>query len=237
LLGLIFNGRLNKFDMQELLHYAVEPVNIVFTGLLIIVIMYWISVMIGALDLSSFDVEFDADVDADIDVDVDTDADMDGPDSAGWLSAFGQFLNLGKIPFMVIISILVMTLWALELLSNYYLGNSQLGFMLALLIPTIFVSMVITKILTTPLVQLFEKLDAGGAAPIDYIGMECTVRLSADPGELSQAEVILDGNPLTINVKNPQPRPLLKGHKAIITKVSADEKFFFVRPIDEASNF
>ena len=55
--------------MQELLHYAVEPVNIVFTGLLILVIMYWLSVMIGALDLSSFDLDFDTDVDIDVDVD------------------------------------------------------------------------------------------------------------------------------------------------------------------------
>lgn len=227
--------------MQELLHYAVEPVNIVFTGLLIIVIMYWLSVMIGALDLSSFDFDFEADVDVDVDVDVDTHVDkhvdLDGPDAAGWISSIGQFLNLGKIPFMVIMSVFVMTLWALELLSNYYLGGSQTGFMLALLIPTIFVSLVITKILTTPLVKLFEKLDAGGAAPIDYIGMECTLRLSAETNQLSQAEVMLDGNPLTINVKHTQAKQLPKGSKAIITKASPDQKFFFVRPIDDASNF
>ena len=139
---------------------------------------------------------------------------------------------------MVIMSIFIMALWALELLSNYYLGNSKPGFMLALLIPTIFVCLVITKILTTPLVKLFEKLDAGGAAPIDYIGMECTLRLSADANQLSQADVMLDGNPLTINVKNTyKPKQLLKGSKAIITKASPDQKFFFVRPIDEASNF
>jgi hypothetical protein len=215
-----------QLTMQELLHFAVAPVNIVFTGLLIIVALYWISVMLGALDMSALDLDLDLDVDTDMDMDLDSD--LDGGSSVNWVASTLSFFNFNRLPFMVIISVLILSVWALEILSNYYIGNGEIGFMLALLAPILFVSLVITKLVTTPLVPLFANLD-GGAENIDYIGQECLIKFSSDAGKINQAEVIVDGNPLVINVQS--TRPLTKGMRAIITRYVSDKKWYQVEKI------
>ena len=91
--------------MQALWQAAIEPVNIVYTILLVVVALYWLSVFLGALDLSSFDFDVDADVDVDADLDVDVDADMDVDGEAhttiGWFAGTLHFFNFGKLPFMI----------------------------------------------------------------------------------------------------------------------------------------
>lgn len=208
--------------MQELIHFAVAPVNIVFTGLLIIVGLYWMSVMLGALDMSALDLDLDTDVD------IDVDADVDGGGSVNWVASTLSFFNFNRLPFMVIMSVLILCIWALEILSNYYIGNGKIGFMLAMLGPILLIGLVVTKLVTTPLIPLFANLD-GGVANIDYIGQECLIKYSTSEGKINQAEVIVDGNPIVINVQSSDP--LIKGRKAVITRHSPDEKYYIVKGI------
>ena len=53
--------------MMELVTAAFLPVNFVLTVLLILVVLYWLMVIIGALDADLFDIDFDTDVDVDVD--------------------------------------------------------------------------------------------------------------------------------------------------------------------------
>ena len=59
--------------MGEVLQEALMPANLVFTVMLGIVIIYWIMVILGALDVDFLDIDFDSDVDVDADVDADVD--------------------------------------------------------------------------------------------------------------------------------------------------------------------
>jgi hypothetical protein len=62
---------------MELIHVAFLPVNVVFTVLLLLVILYWIMVILGGLDVNLFDVDLgDADIGAEVDVDADFGADV-----------------------------------------------------------------------------------------------------------------------------------------------------------------
>ena len=101
-----------------------------------------------------------------------------------------------------------------------------------MLLPNATVSLLATKLVTAPLVPLFARL-GGGAEPVDYIGQECLLRLSAGPDQLGQAEVLIDGNPLLINVKvDPDDGSILnKGQKAYISRQSPDKKYFLIRPL------
>lgn len=45
--------------------------------LLLVVMLYWVSVFMGLLDMGFFDVDLDVDMDVDVDVDVDIDVDVD----------------------------------------------------------------------------------------------------------------------------------------------------------------
>jgi hypothetical protein len=225
--------------MNALLEAAVAPYNVVYTGLLMLVLLYWVTVIFGALDIGAFDFDVDTDLDIDVDVDVDADVDVDSDadvgSSAGWLAGTLHFFNFGKLPFMVIMTFLIFSMWAISILANHYIGGSWF-FALILLLPNLFVSLVITKILTTPLVPVFKDYKSKGVEAIDYIGQLCTMRLPATSSQIGQAEVRYDGDSLLITVKVVEGgSPILKGEKALIINRSEDEKYFIVRKEEEIS--
>ena len=101
-----------------------------------------------------------------------------------------------------------------------------------MLIPMLFVSLIITKIITTPLIPVFEHLDKGTEA-VDYLGLTCKMLLPATTTQMGQAEVIFDNNPLLINVmvSEMQKTPVLKGEEALIVGRSSDERYFLIEKI------
>ena len=138
--------------MQELLHAATSPVNIIFTSLLVVVLIYWLSVIVGALHIDSFDFDFDHDVDVDLeidhDIDVDHDVDVDGGHEVGWFAGALHFFNFGRVPFMVIMTFLVLSMWSISILGNYYIGGNSWSFAAILFFPNLAISLLITKIIT-----------------------------------------------------------------------------------------
>jgi len=102
--------------MYELIQTAFSPVNLIYTFLLIIVIMYWLSIIIGALDFGSFDIDFD--IDADVDIDIDVDAEIETGSSSN-LAGVLHFFNFGKLPFMVIMSFAVLFAWAIKSIHQF----------------------------------------------------------------------------------------------------------------------
>ena len=221
--------------MQELLQAAIHPVNIVFTVLLVFVLLYWLSVILGAIDLGAFDL--DLDLDADLEVDADIEAEVEAVSNVGWLAGALHFFNFGKLPFMVVMTFLVLSMWSISLMANHYLGDGTALFALAILIPNLFVSLVITKVVTTPLVPVFSTLD-GSVEAVDYEGQECTITLSATQDKMGQAEVIVDGSPLLINVKltgQGQMR-ISKGEKALVLRRAPQGNYFLIKHFQEALN-
>ncbi len=229
--------------MHELLQAAISPVNIVFTTLLIVVLLYWLSVILGALHIDSFDFDFDKDIDLDIDVhtDVDTDIDVDAHadhdvnsgHGAGWFAGALHFFNFGRLPFMVIMTFLILSMWSISILLNHYFGNGSVIFALMLFFPNLAVSLVITKIFTTPLVPVFENLNEG-VQPVDYIGLTCKLLLPASTTQMGQAEVMVEDSPLLINVRvsEDSPKPVLRGEEALILSKSGDDKYFLIEKLN-----
>ncbi len=214
--------------MQELLQVAFLPVNLFYTILLLLVIFYWLSVILGAIDLSSFDLDFDIDADIDLDADVDVDADVEAGTTTGWLAGTLHFFNFGKMPFMVIITFVAMSGWVLSILSNYYIGQGSALFALAMFIPILFVNLVVAKILSTPLIPVFKRLDTTAEA-IDYVGMECRLKLPASATKFGQAEVLIDDTPNLINVKTENDKdPISSGEQAIIIGKTEDDKYYLI---------
>lgn len=213
--------------MQALLQEALLPVNMVFTILLVFVMLYWLTVILGLIDISALDVDLDLDADVDADVDVDADTDMDSH-SSGWLSSSLQFFNFGKVPFMVVFSFLTLCMWALSILANHYFGHGSWITVAVLLIPNLAVSLLVTKIITTPLIPVFRHFD-GSAEPIEYIGQECTLTLPASSTDMGQAEVLIDDTPLLINVKLEEGNLLDRGSKALVINESPDGRYYIIK--------
>lgn len=217
--------------MQELLQAAFSSPNIVFTILLLVVMLYWVSVFMGLLDMGSFDVDLDVDMDVDVDVDIDADVDADTEVTGGGLAGILHFFNLGQVPFMVIMTFLVLSMWSISILLDHYVGNGSLGFAALMFIPNLAASLLITKIVTSPLVPIFKNL-AISDEPVDYIGQVCTLVLGASPHDLGQAEVSLNGSSLLVSVKADQEE-IKKGEKALIVHENKEKSYFIIQKIED----
>ncbi|MEL6636690.1 MAG: hypothetical protein AAFW73_16675 [Bacteroidota bacterium] len=218
--------------MQEILHVAFSPANFIYSVLLLVVFFYWIGIILGALDLNAIDFDIDAEVDADFDVDVDADLDA-GVASVGWWAGALQFFNFGKLPFMFIMSFTLFFAWAISLLAQQYLGHGSLLFAAGLVFPNLFLSLSLTKIITTPLIPAFQNLEAGKEA-VDYVGLTCQLVLPANTAKMGQAEVTLeDDTSLLINVKVSEDKPeaLYKGDRAVIVAVKGDTDYYLIEKI------
>ena len=132
--------------MLELLHVAFMPVNLLFTVLLLLVLLYWIMVILGALDIDFLDFDFDTDTD----VDIDADADMD-VQGGGVLRGVLEFFYVGEIPVMVLVSVFALCLWMISVIGNYYLNpKDSLILSLPILAGNIFVSSMVVKVMAVP---------------------------------------------------------------------------------------
>ncbi len=213
--------------MGEVLTEALMPANLVFTVMLGIVIIYWIMVILGALDTDFLDIDFDSDVD----VDTDADVDMDG---GGPLQGLLEFFYVGEIPVMVIFSVLVLSLWTISVLSNHYfnpLGSMLIALPLAA--GNIFVSCIVVKILGVPLSKFFKSFDTDPNASRPVIGRICkivTTDVSAD--RLGQGEMSSKGAPILINVKAEGDHVFHKGDEVIVLSKDPETGVFLVGPVD-----
>ena len=213
--------------MTELFQAALAAENIIYTLLLVLVLLYWLSVIAGGLDMNAFDV--DLDIDADLEADMDADVDGAGGTS-GWLVGALHFFNFGKLPIMVILSFAILFAWMINVLMNHYLGGGSLTFALMLMIPNLFISLILTKIITTPLIPVFKQLNTP-EEEVDFVGMICKLTVSANQTKKGQAEVIHKNRSLLIYVKVDEDEvdKINKGEQAVILRPSEDASYYLIR--------
>jgi hypothetical protein len=242
---------------MELIHVAFLPVNAVFTVLLLLVILYWIMVILGGLDVNLFDVDLgdadiggdvdvdmdvgaDADMDADVDADMGADADADvdvhagveGAD-AGALRSVLHFFYIGEVPVMILASIFILSCWTISVIANYYLnpgGSIILG--LPILAGDVVASLFICKVFAMPLKRLFEAFDKDANAPRDVMGRICIVTTTTVSKRMGQAEVTTKGAPLLLNVVSDSDHVFKKGDEAVITGRNKKTGVYTIAPVD-----
>ena len=212
--------------MNELLHAAVSPPNLGPTALLVFVLLYWLTVIVGVLDLKTID------LDTHHDMHLGHHAEVGHTEAPGisWLNHALAFFNLGRIPLMVFLSFVALPWWVSSLLLNYYLHNESGLVGLVLLVPLLLGSLFVGKILTLPFVHLFaamEKAHDGGGQPL---GKVCTVLLPTTAYRLGQASVQpLNGAPLMLNVRAASPTAeLRKGDTALVIDFDAERHCYLI---------
>ncbi len=181
--------------MKELLEYSFSTINIIPTGLLIFILLYWLIVILGFIGTDAIDVDLDIDANVDMDVDVDTDIDVDAGGANIFISAL-DFFNVGRVPLMVLLSFIALPLWFIVLNVNDFLGIETFALAAALLIPEFFISLLIAKILTNPLAKMFKKIDTETGTPTDFTGKIAEVRVWLD--KTSDGQIALDHKGATV---------------------------------------
>ncbi len=186
---------------SDLINVTTNGPTLIWSILLSLCLVYWLFVILGALEIEAFDFDLDVDVDLDIDLDIDADVDGDisGGGNPGLLIGIFKFLNLDSVPFMVFFSFFSLSAWTISVLASSYISADLLTG-LALLIPNIFISLILSKYITAPLAPIFKNLN-DIATELDLTGEEGTVVHGFEKGELSQAQILRNGENLLVSIR------------------------------------
>ena len=209
--------------MTELLQESFLSVNLISTTLLILVIIYWLMVILGALDVELFDFDFDADSDADIDADI---------DSPGFLRAILEFFYIGEVPIMVLASIFVLISWVSSVLGNYYFNPGR-GVLIGtgVAVGNLFVSVFLTKIFSMPAREMFKMFNTQ-EVPKKIVGKIGIVLTSQISDKIGQVEIKTKGAPILLNAKTEDGSVLKKGEEALVVGRNEDKTIYFVVPVE-----
>jgi amino acid transporter len=204
-------------SLLELLRVSMQPINVPFTILLVLVVLYWLFVCIGFLGSEAFDADMDAH------------AGGDGAHHFHALHSVMKFLHVGEAPLMAILSVLVLCAWAFSVLINYYLNASgSLSVGLLLLIPNLLLSLLLTRLLTKPLRAVFKMLNKDYDTPVKIIGQVCVVTTGEANATFGQASVEVRGAPLLLQVRTSGEEVLRRGERALIISEDTEKNCFHV---------
>lgn len=205
--------------MQEFIDACLSGPTLPATILLIVACLYWVFVLIGALDLSLFD----------FDVDVDVDAGGHSISEIGLISL--RFLNVGRLPLMIWMSVFAFVFWTASYMidgTRHYAGATEIT--LAVL-RNVGLALVATKLLTQPLRDKFDVQEPNPAA--DLIGRTCVITTSEVTPGFGWARIETGAAPLDLSVRAADG-PLARGDLAEICDYLPEHRAYLVKAAQPA---
>lgn len=220
--------------MIEFLTAAFAPENASFTVLLLVVGLYWITVILGVLDVDLFHLDVSGgELDTDIDAGGNADAEVHGVEP-GPLHAVLHFFYIGEVPTMLLVSVMVLSLWAFAMLGNHYLNPAGSRAMtVAILVGNFAVSTIILKFVALPLRSLYTILLKDYNAPREVVGGICrivTTEVTRD--RMGQAEVPTKGAPIVLNVLSRDAHVFKRGEEALVVERDGAQGTYRIAPVE-----
>lgn len=211
--------------MTEYLASILAFPTVFFTILLGVVVVYWLLVLLGTLDI---DLLGDADLDGQGSIDVDGHGAADA-EPAGGFTGLLQSLGLGGVPVTLTLSVFVLASWGFCLAAVEGLGSAGWVTLVAPLVAPA-LALPVTALVLRPLRRLFLSL----AAPEhrDFVGKMCTITTLHVDERYGQAEVEDGGAGLLVQVRSTAPGRLHRGDRALIFDYK--DEVFYVEPVNQA---
>lgn len=170
------------------------------------------------------------------DIDMDVDADDVGADKPFFQKAL-EFVNIGKMPFMVVYSVFKFFAWIITLTSSVFLGLASWGWKsVVILIPSFFVAYLITRYATKPLIKVYGAMGYNGEEPQELLGRIARMRSTISGDTIGAAEVKIQSDIIRINVKSKTGESIAYDAEVMIADESSDKKFYLVVPEITLSN-
>jgi len=195
---------------MEFFNEITSAANFIPTVLVGLVLLYWIMIIVGFIGMDA--------VDLDLDVDADVDAGMDfevgGP---GVFASLSHFLHMQDVPVVIVGSFFIIFWWIITVSVNHLINPDQgVLISLAILLPCLAVSLVLTKIAITPFARGLKNYDEFEDSRERLIGSVTTVTTSEVTPEFGQVELATDGPEITMNARTLPGEELAKGDAAKI---------------------
>ena len=243
--------------MTEFLTYFLASYNVWFTAPLVIVFLFALfRLAMGAMDFGDADVDadvdadidIDADVDIDIDADVDIDADMDidadvdadidadvdAADAGAHTPSFGDvfgFLNVGRVPLMIVLMSLFGTWGITGLIANTLLNVPEKpDWVWISCVIAFFFCFVCTRYISIGLSKLFPESERA-ISDIHLLGLSGRVISGQITTTFGTARVqVPDGPELTVSCRaKSDEAPPVKGDTVILVNYDHTKRIFDVR--------
>jgi hypothetical protein len=234
--------------VNELVEASLQFPTVVFTIALGIILVYWLFVLLGALDIDLFG------GDADMDVSGATkgvgelvtggakaggealhaggaegahaDGDLDGDGGGVWHS-----LGLGDVPVTISTSLIILTAWCASLLGAHYIFGAATWQHFVVLALAFVVALPIAALLVRPLAPIFAVKEA--KTNTDYVGSTCLISTGNVGETFGQATVEDGGTVLVIQVRCDRPGKLARGDRALIIEFDRAREAYLVEPVIE----
>ena len=220
--------------MLELWQHAISPINLPFTALFGLVMLYWVMVILGFLDMDH--AHADAGVDGHFEAPTEGHADslLDGDgevpvEHPGLVSSFFQFLHMGEMPFMIVVTILSVILWAGSMLLNYFLNPDAILMKAVMIFVPLFVGgVIVTHFAALPFKKMYQLMEKDYDSHQPIVGQVGKVVTSEVTEAFGQVQIIRNGAPVTINARTMGGAVLSKGEEALVTDKNKEKKTFLV---------
>lgn len=227
------------FTMTDFLHTLFNPLpNGIMTVLMLIIAIYWVFVLIGGIGFDDIDLDIDFSPDIDVDVEVpDIEIDVVDTDShiavdkipQGLLLRCLSFINVGQVPFMIILSTFIFLLWIGSLITTHFFHIEHLGWRsVFILLPLVIVGFLLTKAATTPMAKFFKEINYQGEAATDFFGCSGKMLSNIDGKKVGSAEFLVNRNPIKLNVVSLNGDPISYGDTVIITEELPKQNIYIV---------
>lgn len=204
--------------MADILHTCFSGPVLPASALLIMVVLFWGLVILGALDLDVLDLDIDIEPAQDV----------------GWLPSIGlltlRFLNVGPIPLMIWLSIFSLSLWIISVTWHDPSYNDDNWIALQVLIRNAAIALLATKVLTQPLLRFAQKTEMRKSA--DLLGQVCVISTSEVTEKNGQAKLHTEGAPLLLHVRTREGL-LRKGDLARIIDFDPANLIYYVEKLQQ----
>jgi hypothetical protein len=196
--------RREEAHVTELVHASLQFPTVVFTIGLGIALVYWLAVLLGALD-------------------IDVLGHGHGHHDLGEV-------GLGAVPATISVSIVLLAGWCGSLIAMRTLEPT--GALAALVLPgALIAALAVTAVAVRPLSPVFALRE--GKSNADYVGHTCTISTGRVDDGFGQATVEDGGTVLVIAVRCDRPSAFARGDRALIIEFDLARQAYVVEPCAE----
>lgn len=227
--------------MDAIINILFDPLpNAIMTVLAGISLIYWLFTMLlgDGFEFGESSIDFEgADV-QDIDVPEDAVADLNQEGEPSFIAKAMDFINIGKAPFMVIVTLFKLIGWIITIISSLAFNLSQYGWKSVLiLVPILLLTYLLMHYVTIPVVNLYKKVGYMGEEALEFLGRTGNMKSSIQGDHIGAAEFIINQDIIRLNVKSQDGIPLNYGDSITVTKETPDKKYYIVRKEINLENF
>lgn len=216
--------------MTEILNILFNPLpNAIMTFLTGISLLYWLFTMLMG---DGFDFGTDSSIEfegADIQ-DIDANGDVHTHADPSFLDKAMEFINIGKAPFMVIVTLFKFIGWIITIASSILFHLGDYGWKsVFVLLPILILTYFLMHYVTIPVAKLYKNIGYMGEEAHDYLGRTAQMKSSIQGEKIGIAEVIIDKDVIRLHVKSADGSKIEYGDHIIIINEDASKKIYIAQ--------